>query len=232
MKSSQNPDPNPMSDGDVHACARGKGCHPDANRPGRRLGNVFQRGRQAEAGVLLLAEPVIGQDPDQFPGDASLSGRVRKNRYMNRLVEEPGFSRSPEHQSFVKQCLKDEREKFQESEKRVEKQIAEYQKAAARKSDFERTEMAKDKTGVEIKVPLFINEGDKILFCDDFLACGNAIKGVQKILTTAGAELVGCAIAIEKGFQHGGDTLRSEGIRVESLAIVESMTDDAIVFRK
>ncbi|MCQ2770741.1 MAG: xanthine phosphoribosyltransferase [Clostridia bacterium] len=78
----------------------------------------------------------------------------------------------------------------------------------------------------------YINEGDKILFCDDFLACGNAIKGVQKILTTAGAELVGCAIAIEKGFQHGGDTLRSEGIRVESLAIVESMTDDAIVFRK
>ena len=51
------------------------------------------------------------------------------------------------------------------------------------------------------------------------------------IISQAGATLVGVGIAVEKGFQGGGDQLRSEGIKVESLAIVDSMTDDTITFR-
>ncbi len=77
----------------------------------------------------------------------------------------------------------------------------------------------------------YLNANDKVLIVDDFLAVGNAIKGLQSMLAQAGAELVGCAIAIEKGFQGGGDLLRKEGIRVESLAIVDSMTDTDITFR-
>lgn len=77
----------------------------------------------------------------------------------------------------------------------------------------------------------YINKNDKILIVDDFLAVGNAIRGLQEIIRAAGAMLVGCAIAIEKCFQGGGDQLRSEGIRVESLAMVDSMTEDAIIFR-
>ena len=74
--------------------------------------------------------------------------------------------------------------------------------------------------------------GDKVLIIDDFLAKGNALTGLMEILQQAGAELVGCAIAIEKGFQGGGDALREKGIRVDSLAIIESMTDDSLSFRK
>ena len=78
----------------------------------------------------------------------------------------------------------------------------------------------------------YLNEGDRVLIVDDFLAVGNAIRGLQKILGEAGATLVGCAIAIEKAFQGGGDALRAEGIRVESLAMVESMSDDSVTFRR
>jgi len=73
---------------------------------------------------------------------------------------------------------------------------------------------------------------DKVLLIDDFLAKGNALTGLMDIVNQAGASLVGCAIAIEKGFQGGGDELRAKGIRVDSLAIIESMTDDSLVFRK
>ena len=72
----------------------------------------------------------------------------------------------------------------------------------------------------------FINPQDKILIIDDFLAKGNALNGLIALVNDAGAELVGCGIAIEKGFQGGGDGLRSKGIRVESLAIVESMDEN------
>ena len=78
----------------------------------------------------------------------------------------------------------------------------------------------------------FINKGDKILIVDDFLANGNALVGLCQIVEQADAEVAGAAIAIEKGFQRGGDSLREKGLRVESLAIVESMTDDGIVFRQ
>ena len=78
----------------------------------------------------------------------------------------------------------------------------------------------------------YINSGDNILIVDDFLAMGNALNGLIDIVGQAGASLAGCAIAIEKGFQGGGDALRAKGIRVESLAIIEKMTDDSLEFRR
>ncbi len=78
----------------------------------------------------------------------------------------------------------------------------------------------------------YISEGDKILIIDDFLANGKALEGLMDIINQAKAETVGCCCAIEKGFQHGGDKLRKKGIRVESLAIIESMENGSLVFRK
>ncbi len=78
----------------------------------------------------------------------------------------------------------------------------------------------------------FLQMGENCLIVDDFLAVGNAIHGLMDIIAQAGAKTAGCAIAIEKGFQNGGDALREKGIRVESLAIVESMTDNSVTFRK
>ena len=80
----------------------------------------------------------------------------------------------------------------------------------------------------------FINENDTVLIVDDFLAKGNALICLIDIVKLSGAKLAGCGIAIEKGYQGGGDNLRAQGIRVESMAIVESMNDvtGEIVFRK
>ena len=77
----------------------------------------------------------------------------------------------------------------------------------------------------------YINSDDTILIVDDFLAMGNALNGLIDIVGQGGAKLAGCAIAIEKGFQGGGDALRAKGIRVESLAIIDKMTDDSLEFR-
>lgn len=77
----------------------------------------------------------------------------------------------------------------------------------------------------------YISKDDTVLIVDDFLAKGNALKGLIEITNKAGAKLAGAAIAIEKGFQGGGDELRRQGIRVESLAIIESMSDDSLTFR-
>ena len=79
----------------------------------------------------------------------------------------------------------------------------------------------------------FLNPGDKVLIVDDFLAVGNALKGLIDLVKQSGAELAGCGTVIEKGYQHGGDALREAGIRVESLAIIDSMNDETgeIVFR-
>lgn len=77
----------------------------------------------------------------------------------------------------------------------------------------------------------YISPEDKILVVDDFLAHGSAMNGLIAIAEDAGAEVVGCAAAIEKGYQLGGDNLRARGYRVESLAIIDSMTEDEIVFR-
>lgn len=77
----------------------------------------------------------------------------------------------------------------------------------------------------------YLTKEDKLLIIDDFLADGNALRGLLSIAADAGAEVVGTAVAIEKGFQGGGDALRREGIRVESLAIVDEMTENGITFR-
>lgn len=78
----------------------------------------------------------------------------------------------------------------------------------------------------------YISPGDKILLVDDFLANGAALNGLIKIAEDAGAKVQGICIAIEKGFQNGGKELREKGYRVESLAIVDKMTDDGkIQFR-
>ena len=79
----------------------------------------------------------------------------------------------------------------------------------------------------------FLGKGDKVLLIDDFLANGKALEGLAKLVEDSGAELVGAGIVIEKGFQPGGDNLRKQGIRLESLAIVDSMDEEkgTIVFR-
>ena len=71
----------------------------------------------------------------------------------------------------------------------------------------------------------FLGAGDKVLLIDDFLANGKALEGLAAVVKDSGAELVGAGIVSEKGFQPGGDRLRADGIRVESLAIVESMDE-------
>ncbi len=79
----------------------------------------------------------------------------------------------------------------------------------------------------------FLGKGDKVLLIDDFLANGKALEGLVAVVEASGAELVGAGIVIEKGFQVGGEIIRSKGIRLESLAIVDSMDEKTgtIVFR-
>ena len=77
----------------------------------------------------------------------------------------------------------------------------------------------------------YLHEDEKILIVDDFLAVGNALNGLMSIIDQAKAQTVGIATAIEKGFQGGGDAIRAKGIRVESMAIIDAMTDTDIVFR-
>ncbi len=76
----------------------------------------------------------------------------------------------------------------------------------------------------------FIGENDKVLIIDDFLAEGNALIGLIDLCRQAGAEVAGCAIAIEKAFQQGRARVEAKGVRVESLAIVESMANGSITF--
>lgn len=79
----------------------------------------------------------------------------------------------------------------------------------------------------------FLHPEDRVLIIDDFLAKGSALNGLAQLVIDAGATLVGAGIAIEKGFQDGGALIRGKGIRVESLAIVDRMTDDGeITFRE
>lgn len=77
----------------------------------------------------------------------------------------------------------------------------------------------------------YLSASDKVLVADDFLANGNALKGLIGIVENAGAKVAGCVAEIEKGFQGGGDELRARGYKVESLAIVEKMENGKIVFR-
>lgn len=78
----------------------------------------------------------------------------------------------------------------------------------------------------------FLNPEDRVLIIDDFLANGQALLGLSQIVKDSGATLVGAGIAIEKGFQDGGNLLRASGMRVESLAIVDAMSvEEGVVFR-
>lgn len=81
----------------------------------------------------------------------------------------------------------------------------------------------KQKTYPIIVSKRFLNEGDHVLIIDDFLANGKALRGLIELCDTAGAVVEGIGIAVEKGFQGGGDELRGEGYDIDSLAIVESM---------
>ena len=73
----------------------------------------------------------------------------------------------------------------------------------------------------------YLAPGDKVLFIDDFLANGNAAKGIIDLV-----QKVGMGFLIEKSFQHGGDYLRGQGIHVESLAIIESLEDCKIKIKE
>ncbi len=77
----------------------------------------------------------------------------------------------------------------------------------------------------------FLSKGDRVLIIDDFLAEGNALVGLVDLCRQAGAEVVGCGIAIEKGFQNGAKRVRDLGVRVDSLAVVDSMENGEIKFR-
>ena len=78
----------------------------------------------------------------------------------------------------------------------------------------------------------YLTKDDKVLIVDDFMAYGEAANACIDLVRQAGATLVGVGIAIEKGFQGGGDKLRDKGIDVCSLAIIDSMDDTSLVFRK
>ena len=77
----------------------------------------------------------------------------------------------------------------------------------------------------------WISSDDKILIIDDFMANGEAMRGLCDIVKAAGATLVGIGCAVEKGFQGGGDRLRAAGVNLKSLAIIESAEPGNIVFR-
>lgn len=80
----------------------------------------------------------------------------------------------------------------------------------------------------------FLNANDCVLIIDDFLANGCALQGLISIVKSAGAEVEGIGIAIEKGFQMGGRTIRNLGYQLESLAIVDGMNDvdGTVTFRE
>lgn len=78
----------------------------------------------------------------------------------------------------------------------------------------------------------YLGPDETVLIVDDFLANGQAVNGLLAICEQAGCKVAGVGICIEKGFQPGGEALRRKGIRVESLAVIESMEDGIIRFRE
>lgn len=76
----------------------------------------------------------------------------------------------------------------------------------------------------------YLKKEDRVLIIDDFLATGAALVGLKKLVELSGATLVGAGIAIEKVFQGGGDLLRSQGMRIESLARIASMENGKLIF--
>ncbi len=76
----------------------------------------------------------------------------------------------------------------------------------------------------------YLTPSDRVLIIDDFLALGNALVGLREITLASGATLIGAGILIEKSFQSGGRMLREQGMRIESLAKIASMTDTGVTF--
>ena len=77
----------------------------------------------------------------------------------------------------------------------------------------------------------WLHAGDRVLIIDDFLARGEAMRGLCDIVKEAGAELVGIGVAVEMGFRGGGDALRAAGYPLHSLAIIDKAEPGNIVFR-
>lgn len=77
----------------------------------------------------------------------------------------------------------------------------------------------------------YLPEGAKVLIVDDFLANGEAVRGLQNILLQAGCECVGIGICVEKGFQEGGRMLRASGVKYVALAVVDAIQDGRIILR-
>ena len=73
---------------------------------------------------------------------------------------------------------------------------------------------------------------DKVLIVDDFLANGEALRGLCEIVSSAGAELIGVGVAVEKGFQPGGKNLREAGVNLKSLDIIDKADETGIEFRE
>ena len=78
----------------------------------------------------------------------------------------------------------------------------------------------------------WMTASDRVLIVDDFMANGEAVRGLCDLVEQAGAGLVGIGIAIEKGFQGGGDRLRGMGVNYHALAVIESADENGIVFRE
>ena len=87
------------------------------------------------------------------------------------------------------------------------------------------------KTEYEVSVATeYLRASDRVLVIDDFLATGNALKGLTDILSQSGASLAGIGIVIEKSFQHGGRELREAGYHIESLARIREITAHDVLF--
>jgi xanthine phosphoribosyltransferase len=76
----------------------------------------------------------------------------------------------------------------------------------------------------------YLHEGDNVLFIDDFLANGEALRGLISIVEQCNASVVGCCVQIEKEYQNGGNTLRNKGYKVIALASIKEMTSNIIQF--
>lgn len=101
-------------------------------------------------------------------------------------------------------------------------------------NDVYKTKVQSFTHGTEYEVIVskdFLSENDTVLIVDDFLAEGNALLGLIDLCNQAGAKIAGCAIAVEKGFQQGRARVEAAGVRVESLAIVASMSDNEVTFK-
>ena len=78
----------------------------------------------------------------------------------------------------------------------------------------------------------WLGRDDRVLIVDDFLANGEALRGLVEIVGQAGAELVGIGVAVEKGLQPGGRRLRESGYNLKSLAIIDAADESGFVFRE